>query len=146
MWEAYLKYLDFIVHHFKDRVASWGLGADWPYSKERYDTISAIIKTHAPDAKLMGVSNAPSYDHFDETRGQFFCANRHDAGYGIEALPDVFAQMKAKIKRYREDEYEGHFECGLMMWSLYPPGPRANGGADHEVMNDSEGYNDHMYY
>ena len=170
MWDAYVKYVAFIVNHFKDRVAVWGMGADWPCDKEKWDAILKIIKQNAPDTEIrQGIASSdeagkkivegvelteeekamlpntvltmPGYDG-----SQFICDNRVDAGWGIKELPGAFIQMKEKTKRYRDAGFKGTFETGIMTWSMYPPGPRGNGEADFEKINDSSRYFDLMYY
>jgi hypothetical protein len=59
MFQAYLKYVDYMVRHFQDRVTIFELGNEWngmppeQYMRDFFEPTYAAVKKAAPQAKIM---------------------------------------------------------------------------------------------
>jgi hypothetical protein len=150
IWRAYLRYVEFIVRHFKGRVALYGLGADWPYREDVFRTVARIVKKIDPDAKIKGpdvlqwtASSALPADTLDIA--SLLPDPRIDAGPALDSLPGFFVRAKQKMSELRSLGYQGAFTSGYLTWALYPPGPLPAGLPSWSFTKDENGFVDYRY-
>jgi hypothetical protein len=137
MWQGYLRYVEFIVQHFKGRVAAYGLGADWPQRRDIYDAVLRIIKKNDPDVIVRGTDMKEL-----DGPGQA----RVDAGPATRDLPAFFPKAKKQIAEARAAGFKGSFVFDFLTWSLYPPGPRAADEPSWYSVQDEHGFRDYRYF
>jgi hypothetical protein len=150
IWQAYLRYVEFIARHFKGRVAMYGLGADWPYRQEAFTTVAGIVKKVDPDVKIKGpdvrrwtASSALPADALDTA--SLMLNARMDAGLPLDGLPKFFANAKQKTTELKSLGYGGIFTLSFLTWALYPPGPLPAGLPAWKYTVDENGFKDFLY-
>ncbi len=158
--DAYLRYVRFIVNHFKDRVSFWGVGSDWPGNPDVYKKLIRTVKEIDPDAGVMGGGEAGTamlskakgeieedvYPSHLSTGALGLLASRVDSGFSLDHLKQFFPQARREIQEYRNNGYDGHINYSFMTWSIYPPGARQPGQKSWEAVKDEFGFTDFRYH
>ena len=161
MMEGYLRYVDYMVGHFKDRVSYWEIGNEWADERVRERRISSRdvyamavrrIKKVDPDARIMvGVHWMADFprllrDWLDNLSKQELDllmpeavgshpTTRIDAGLTLNDLRDWYwDQNRQAIKEGNALGFKGTYMASeVYSWSLYPPGPSAVAEGDPKV-------------
>ena len=143
MFEGYLRYVDFMVRHFKDRVGYWEIGNEWAGPRDVYERAVRGIKKIDPKARIMvGVGRM---SQFRETLEKWVKeipqeelpllmpdavgshpGTRVDAGLTLDDLHSFYWQEnRTAIKECNALGFKGRYIASeVYSWSLYPPGPR----------------------
>ncbi len=142
MFAGYLRYVDFMVQHFKGKVAYYEVGNEWGGRRDVYATAVRRIKQNDPQAKIMVCVGWMK--EFPEMLAQWAkeCSpeemallmpdavgshpsTRIDAGMTLDDLKNFYWQSNREaIKAARALGYKGVFIASeIYSWSLYPPGP-----------------------
>ena len=148
MFAGYLRYVEYMAAHFKDRVDYFEIGNEWNlwdgqrtiewYKNNIFEPTYAAIKRAAPDAKICLGSPCnllteellrllgPGWDD-----GRPIAARRVDAiGWHTGAIPDreYFDKVKAFKRACGELGFRGAYFCNeIYAGAVYPPGPEPGG-------------------
>jgi len=142
MFEGYLKYVDFMVEHFRGRVAYYEVGNEWGDNREVYIKAVKRIKKNDPGAKIMVcVGRMPTFpiilenllrDAAPEERAMLMPdavgshpGTRIDAGMTLDNLNEFYwEENRQAMKDARVMGYKGIFIASeVYSWTHYPPGP-----------------------
>jgi len=135
LWEPYLRYVKFVVNHFKGRVVHYNVGSDWPGNPELVEVLRQTILEIDPNVTVYDDAWGPGYLH-----------KRIDAGGDLAELKEFFPAARKAIKAKRAEGHDGLLNTSLMTWSLYPPGPAAEGEPDWRGDQDENGFVDYRYW
>lgn len=143
MFEAWLRYLRFMVGHFKDRVAYFEIGNEWSGPLDVYFKAVRTIKSVDPKARIMvGVFRMSQFRHVLErlakeapqgelTKFMPDAVGAHpntkvDAGMSLADLTNFYwRENKQAIKDCNALGFKGAYIVSeVYSWALYPPGPR----------------------
>lgn len=138
MYEAYLRYVDYMVRHFKDRVAYFEIGNEWnhlgveQYMKDFFFPTYAAIKKAAPNARVM-LGNPAGFatDLILECLGPPWEVaplidglGWHPGDYPDGAYFDAVREFKKKCEALG---FKGrYFATEIYAGSIYPPGPQSD--------------------
>lgn len=142
MFQGYLRYVDFMVRHFKGKVAYYEVGNEWGGNREVYARAVRAIKQIDPRAKIMVCvfrmtefvqlltewKEACSPDELALLMPDAVGSHpntRMDAGLTLDDLHTFYWQENREAMRAaRKLGYKGVFIASeVYSWSLYPPGP-----------------------
>ena len=142
MFEGYLRYVDFMVQHFKGKVAYYEVGNEWGGRRDVYARAVHRIKQNDPDAKIMVcVARMPEFPIMLAEWQQAYTAEemallmpdavgshpgtRIDAGMTLDDLTSFYwEQNRTAMSDAWALGYRGIFIASeIYSWSLYPPGP-----------------------
>lgn len=143
MFEGWLRYVAFMVRHFKDRVAYFEIGNEWSGPLDVYFKAVQTIKKHDPAARIMvGVFRMSQFrDVLEKIRkdapsGQLGflmpdAVGAHpntkvDAGLTLDDLKNFYwHENRQAIKDCNALGFKGvYIVSEIYSWALYPPGPR----------------------
>jgi hypothetical protein len=144
MFEGYLRYVEFMVHHFKDRVAYFEIGNEWAGPGYVYSKTVLTIKKIHPQARIMvGVGrmsqlkgvlqqlikdNSPSDLRLLMPDAVGSHPNTQvDAGLTLDDLRKFYwEENRQAIRDCNALGYKGVYVASeVYSWVMYPPGPRA---------------------
>lgn len=141
MLEGYLRYVDFMVERFKDKVACYEVGNEWGGRRDVYAQGAHRIKERDPPGQDFCVDRL---SHFSAMLSRWMseCSSeemallmpdavgshpttRVDAGLTLDDLQTFYWQEnRSAIQAARALGHRGVFIASeVYSWSLYPPGP-----------------------
>jgi hypothetical protein len=142
MFEGYLRYVDFMVQHFRGKVAYYEVGNEWGGRRDVYARAVRRIKQNDPAAKIMVcVQKLPEFpamlgEWMKECTAEEMAVlmpdavgshpgTRIDAGMTLDDLKNFYwEESRQAIAAARALGYQGVFIASeIYSWSLYPPGP-----------------------
>jgi len=149
MFAGYLRYVEFMANHFKDRVAYFEIGNEWDgwdrkrtvewYKNGIFEPTFAAIKKAAPEAKIsLGAPCGMPVDKLLRVLGPGWDDGRPAVAQRVDAIgwhpgdtPD--AAYFDRVRKFRRDcESLGFrgvwFASEIYAGAVYPPGPVEGGG------------------
>jgi hypothetical protein len=144
MFEGYLRYVEFMVRHFKDRVAYFEIGNEWAGPSYVYSKTVFTIKKIYPQARIMvGVGRMSQFKGVLQQLIKEASPNdlrllmpdavgshpntQVDAGLTLDDLKNFYwEENRQAIKDCNALGYKGIYMASeVYSWVMYPPGPRA---------------------
>jgi hypothetical protein len=147
MFAAYLKYIEYMVGRFQDRVEYFEIGNEWDlhmnadtYMREVFEPTYAAVKRVAPQAKVM--LGSPACHDAALLRP---CVSRPGVAAKIDAIgwhpqvgpnADYFAQVRRLQKDCRELGFQGRFFATEIYAGSISPAGEAQGWQAHCKMTE----------
>jgi len=138
MYVAYLRWVNLMVRHFKDRVAYFEIGNEWTagpsqlsveeYIKYYFEPIYMIIKKLAPDVPIM-LGSTTETDKLLECLGSPWNIGPKLDGIGwhpVRKTPnkEYFDSVREFMNNCQDLDFKGEFfATEIYAGSFYPPGP-----------------------